>query len=30
MYDIAALGFFNGRQVWIDLRDDNKVYQMAT
>jgi len=29
MYDIASLGFFNGRQVWVDLVGD-KVYQMAT
>ena len=30
MYKIAAHSFFNGKNAWIDLRDDGRVYQMST
>jgi hypothetical protein len=30
MYQIAAHSFFTGRNAWIDLGTDGKVYQMAT
>jgi hypothetical protein len=30
MYTIATHSFFNGRNAWIDLGTDGKIYQVST